>query len=139
MLIKLKDKVLKNKTVQVVARTELWAIKCDACGKVFAPNSDQPFQTPDHVNHDFFRLSGNFDRCATNPHTGKGLGNVFSCYVCSFACAHRIFGENGWKQIEEYDTHSQQGLKLQSAEIRVLTDIVGQKDLEQKWETQEQQ
>ena len=66
MRIKLADAVKVQKTIEVTEKPDLYAAQCDGCGKVF--------ELAEFCNERGRGvLHGTFERCASDPKTGKGM------------------------------------------------------------------
>jgi len=123
--IKLRNKLTKRVRVTKTVKEALYATVCDNCGKVH--------QMREFCNDDYLgKLRGTFDRCA-NDRNGRGLGNGFSCYVCSFACAHEIM-TGGWKRLKDYKPFVKVDATLARAELKITSYVVGEDDLTAEWD-----
>lgn len=125
MRVKLANAVTTRKVKTVLIRETLYALRCDACKKVFA---GKPFCT----GEDFTKMHGIFDRCVTGA-DGQSFGNAFSADVCSFTCAHAIFAEDGWKKMKEYRAHVKAGARLVRAEVRLTSLVQNEEQLRREW------
>lgn len=126
MRIKLRDPVEVTREVKVQARPALHADKCDGCGLVF--------RMLEFCNEQGrAELRGTFDRCPDDEN-GRGMGNMFRATVCSFACAHRVFTEDGWKKIDEYLSYVKAGATLARAEVVITSTLITEGQIVQAWE-----
>lgn len=116
------DAILVERTVKVIAHPAVYASKCDSCGRVF---DMKPFCNDTRLGE----LDGTFDKSADDPETGRGLGNIFSAMVCSFACADAIFGKRGWVDMEEYRPFVDAGAELVRAELKLTSYVIGRAEL----------
>lgn len=124
--IKLKDPVEATREVKFQTRPMLCADKCDGCGLVF--------QMVEFCNEQGrARLRGTFDTCP-NDENGRGMGNGFEAIVCSFACAHRVFAEEGWKSIEEYEPFARAGATLARGELTITARVRTRDEIIKAWE-----
>lgn len=130
--MKLRDEVQKTENVAVayVARPELYATQCAACSKVFRMSKWN------HNDADLGYLRGTFDGKGrvVDPESGKGMGNMFFCYVCSFACAHTMM-TGGWRDLEEYKPFADADHELIRAELRITSLVTLEAELIREWES----
>ena len=119
----------RKKSQTVTVKEALWADVCDNCGKVFVMK-----EFCNERNR--ARLNGTFDSCATDPKTGKGLGNMFSATICSFACADALMN-GGWKKLKEYKPYVDVDAVLARGEVTITSDVKTQEQLIEEWEAEE--
>ncbi len=124
--IKLKDPVKATRKVEVTTRPALYADKCDGCGRVFEMIEFCGEQGR-------ARLRGTFNICP-NDDDGRGMGNMFEAVVCSFACAHRVFADDGWKKIDAYEPFVKAGATLARGEVTVTACVRTQAEIVKAWE-----
>ena len=122
--IKLEDQVTEKKMVEVVVRSDLYALKCDACGKIF--------QMKEYCNDtNLAEICGTFDRCVES----QGLGNMFHATCCSFHCAHSLFDGKGWKLIPQYKPYVDAGAALVRAKLQITSMVLDEAAIRDKWLT----
>lgn len=118
----IKDAVYKTRSERVEVEPAIWGAICAGCGDVFDMRQ--------WCNEgDVASLRGTFDRCATDPKTGRGLGNSFLAVVCSFACADKIM-KGGWRDISEYQPFAKADAVLVRCELKITALVArGEKEI----------
>lgn len=126
MHIKLAERVTTPKLVDIVVRPNLYADKCDGCGKVF--------RIDEYCNDkDLARLSGTFKQCAKDA-DNRGMGNGFSAHVCSFKCAHEVFENGGWRKMGQYKPFADADIRLVRAELKITVYRKDEAEIRREWE-----
>lgn len=122
--VKLAEEKRREQMVSRLVLPVLYADKCDGCGKVFAME--------EFCNEEYRgKLRGTFEHsCA--PH-----GNGFSAEVCSFHCAHVVFAERGWKNIDRYKDFAAHDINLVRAELVVTNYVLDEAQIRGEWAAQE--
>lgn len=124
-MIKLENAVMVEKIMTVESRPALYASKCSSCGKIF--------RMLEWCNERCRGvIDGTFDEGAVDPETGKGMGNIFTVEVCSFACAHEIF-TGGWRRIQEYKPFADADIALARAELTITFKVDDEAAIRAKW------
>lgn len=126
MRIKLEDAVHTEKLMPVQIRPALFASQCDACRKVFHM---KPFCNDGRLGE----LEGTFEKCPDDPETGRGLGNGFYATACSFACAHELFANGGWRKIARYKPYVDADIQLVRAELKITSFVRDEAQLRKEW------
>lgn len=121
--IKLRDAINKTARISYTCKPELNARTCDACERAFA--------MPAPTGHTYGHLGGIFDRCAEDA-DGRGLGNMFSADVCSFACAQALY-DGGWKTMDAYAPYVKAGASLERVSL-TIGELLTESDLIAEWE-----
>lgn len=103
----------------------LWADKCHGCGLVFHM---EPYSG---YRQFLAEVHGIFDECGVDEE-GRGLGNMFSATVCSFACADRIM-KGGWRDMPDYKPFADIDATLVRAECHVTSLVKDQQQLIRDW------
>lgn len=127
MRVKLENEVTIAKTVCVSVRPALFVPKCDGCGKIFLMKK---WNGNDEL---LGEIRGTFDDVAYDPEDGKSMGNVFSATVCSFKCAHEVFVNGGWRNMEGYKPYADKDIPLVRAELRITSLVEGEKKVREEW------
>lgn len=128
--IRLRGQVTKRVRRTVVTKDALYASICDCCGKVF--------QMGELCNEEGrAELRGTFDCCATDPDTGKGLGNGFTATVCSFTCAQKLW-DGKWRKLKEYKPYVDVDATLARGKVVLTSDFKEKDELIKEWEEQEE-
>jgi hypothetical protein len=122
MRVKLEDEVRKKRPV--VVREALWAERCDACQKVFGMGEVCNEQGRAH-------LRGIFDKVPRID--GRTQGNGFSATVCSLLCAHKLFAEGGWRNMEEYKMYADIDATLLRGEAVITVHMMTEDELRKQW------
>ena len=119
--VKLRDAVKGRTTISYEKKEELRGMKCAGCEQVFNMEiwcNDQ--RAPG-------LLTGTFDEAPN--------GNGFSCYVCSFKCAHDVF-TGGWKKLKEYKEFVKCKAKLARVELGLTNIFKDEAQMIEEWESQ---
>jgi hypothetical protein len=129
--VKLRNQVVKEETVNRVVKEALYANRCAGCDRILVMNSycnDNrlgelmgTFHISDHLSHVF------------DGH-GKSMGNMFSCFVCSFACADAVM-KGKWREIDHYKPFADADCNLVRAELKITTLLQFEAELLQGWDT----
>jgi hypothetical protein len=123
--IKLEDAVTTKKTLDVQVRPALYASKCDSCGKVFHM---KPFCN----DRELGVVNGTFEESPTDR-DGRGIGNGFIASVCSFACAHEIFANGGWKKMTDYAVFAKADIRLARAHLTLTPYLQTEEEVRLAW------
>lgn len=123
--IKLRDAIKAKANVTYTRKPALHARTCDACGRVFIMRTLQ--------GQTFGHLDGIFDCCAEDK-DGRGLGNMFSADVCSFACAQTLY-DGGWKKMKQYKPYVRAGASLKRVSLSI-EEMLTEADIIAGWEGQ---
>lgn len=127
-MILLKEKIIEEKTVEIVTKQALFANECSCCGKVFTMEkycNDR--LTPSNMEGTFDGGSAYIDD------DGRGLGNMFSTTFCSFSCADEIF-KGGWKKLEIYKPYANANAELVRIALGLTSLIKEKEELLEEWE-----
>lgn len=124
--IKLEDAVTEARTVEVEIKPALYADVCDGCGRIFRMREFCG-------ERGRAELRGTFDKRATDPETGKGLGNTYHARVCSFKCAHTLFAEGGWRRDPRYGPFAAVDVRLARAELCVTAGVDDEAAIRREW------
>lgn len=119
--VKIKKAIIGKKTVTYEKKPDLWAQKCDCCGKIFKMSKYCNDRLPPAI------LSGTFSKCAGNE------GNMFSATVCSFTCAEKIF-KGEWENIPDYKLFKRVKAQLIRVELGLTSLIKSEGNLIKEWE-----
>lgn len=125
-MIKLEDRVIEKREVDVEVRPALYANRCAACQRIFVMNE---FCNDGQIA----LLSGTFDKCANDPETGKSKGNQLSVNVCSFRCADDLFARDGWESLPEYRPFVDVDAKLVRCMLTLTAYVDDEKTIRKKW------
>ena len=121
--VKLRDAVTETRSVEIQVKPELWAYRCDCCGKLFT--TADPSGSSDNC-----KMSGKFKGASISA---QGyMNNNFYARICSFACADNLMNE-GWKELEEFQPYVSAGATLVVADVKMTT-ILEEDDLIEIWE-----
>jgi hypothetical protein len=126
MKIKLEEEVVAQKTLPVLVRPALHALKCDGCGEVF---DMKEFCNDTGLG----QLGGTFEKCAEDE-TGRGLGNTFSATVCSFQCAHEVFANGGWRKMPHYKPFADADIRLVRAKLQITAYVLDEGQIRTAWQ-----
>ena len=119
--VKIRDAVKGRNTVSYEKKEELRGMRCASCHQIF----DMGTWCNDDKAPGL--LTGTFDK------TSQNQGNMFSCFVCSFKCAHDIF-TGGWKKFKECSEFVQGGSELVRVELGLTTIFKDEQTLINEWE-----
>lgn len=122
--VKLASAQKATKKFEVEVRPDLYADKCACCGEVFQ-------MKPYCNDQGLASLSGTFDRCDNIS------GNIFVATCCSFACAHKLFAEKGWKKLKDYKHFAKDGAELIRAEIKITAFKMNEAAIRDEWSNKE--
>lgn len=149
MEVKLREKEIEQKVIEIEAKEQLLAKKCDNCGKIFRMGKtttnndclDYDYKHNDNLGRSYYfgTMTGEFDYIydsggrfsmgGPQPALGK-----FKCDVCSFACAHEIFFKQKWKNIEKYKDIADSGIMLVDVVVKISAIVVYEKEIIELYE-----
>lgn len=134
--VKLRDPVVRTKTVSFEAKPGLWALACAGCGRKFIMRMH---------GEDLRSLMAsrtvrprNFDALVKAAHVGlvfyagpnKTISHQVPC--CSFECCQKI-GNGGWRQIPDLAEIVSRGLSVKETTFKSVGETVYEEQLVHEW------